>query len=107
MSMPDFEVGAERIDPALQKAWEHLDRDIDVRISAIAEELHMDRDKVVALSVLFFATQLQMREDNKMVIVCSKPAIAYPDPLEALFDQEGTGTYKAIYDQIAKPTGSS
>jgi hypothetical protein len=107
MSTPDFEVGAERIDPALQKAWEHLDRDIDVRISAIAEELQIARDKVVALSILFFATQLQMRQENKMVIVCAKPATAYADPLEALFDQEGSGTYKAIYDQLARPHSSS
>jgi hypothetical protein len=100
MNKPDFESPGEKLDPALQLAWEHLDTDIDVRISQIAEELNLDRDKVVALSVMFFATQLRMRADDKMVIVCGAPATAYADPLAALFDQEESGTYSVIYDQL-------
>lgn len=101
MTIPDFETAGERIDPALQRAWEHLDSDIDVRISQIADDLHIDRKKVVALSVLFFSAQLHLRSEGKMVIVCTQPATAYPDPLAALFDQEESGTYKSIYDQLA------
>ncbi|MFI1417724.1 hypothetical protein ACH4VX_06975 [Streptomyces sp. NPDC020731] len=100
MSTPDFENRAERIDPVLQTAWEHLDTDIDVRIDAIAEELNIERDKVIALSVLFFSSQLQLRREDKMVIVCGRPAKAYPDPLAALFDQDDSGKYTAIYQQL-------
>lgn len=99
---PDFEANAELIDPALQEALELLDSEVDVRIAEIADRLNLKKDQVVALSVLFFATQLNMRDEGKMVIVCPRPAKAFEDPLAALFSQAPMGRYQEIYDQLMR-----
>ncbi|MEV0292750.1 hypothetical protein [Nocardia sp. NPDC050710] len=103
MSMPDIESGGERINPALREALELLDYEIETRLEEIAERVHLPREQVLALSVLFFATQLEMRDSGKMVVVCARPATAYEDPLQALFAEAPTQQYQEIYDQVLAP----